>query len=181
MLTIIGVAALSTVAMVLYPLAAQALGLEHRAAGVFLGASIHDVAQVVGAGFMISPETAESATIVKLTRVVCLAPAVAVVAFLFRAPPGESAGAIASPVPLFVLGFLAMMLFRSFGLISEPASQTLTAISQWLLLISVVALGAKTALKDLIAPGPTPLIALTLQTLLIGAFALGGVLLLFGQ
>jgi uncharacterized membrane protein YadS len=47
------------------------------------------------------------------------------------------------------------------------------------LLISVVALGAKTALADLIAPGPRPLIALTLQTLLIGAFALGGVLLLF--
>jgi uncharacterized integral membrane protein (TIGR00698 family) len=179
MLTIIGVAALSTVAMVLYPLAAQALGMDDRAAGVFLGASIHDVAQVVGAGFMISPETAESATIVKLTRVVCLAPAVAVVAYLFRAPPGESAGAIASPVPLFVLGFLAMMLLRSFGLISEPVAQTLTIISQWLLLISVVALGAKTALKDIIAPGPTPLIALTLQTLLIGAFALGGVLLLF--
>ena len=86
MVTIIGVAALSTVAMILYPLVAQALGMDERTAGVFLGASIHDVAQVVGAGFMISPDAAETATIVKLTRVVCLAPAVAVLALLFRAP-----------------------------------------------------------------------------------------------
>lgn len=179
MLTIIGVATLSTVAMVLYPLIAQALGMDHRTAGVFLGASIHDVAQVVGAGFMISPETAESATIVKLTRVVCLAPAVAVVAFLFRTPPGESSGALQSPVPLFVLGFLAMMLARSAGLISEPFAALMTTISQWLLLISVVALGAKTSLRDIFAPGPMPLIALILQTLLIGAFALAGVMVLF--
>ncbi|MGQ0533897.1 MAG: YeiH family protein [Caulobacteraceae bacterium] len=179
MITIIGVAALSTIAMVLYPLLAQALGIDHRAAGVFLGASIHDVAQVVGAGFMISPETAESATIVKLTRVVCLAPAVAVVALLFRAPREENASALQSPVPLFVLGFLAMMLIRSAGFIAEPFAAALTTLSQWLLLISVVALGANTSVKDILAPGPTPLIALTLQTLLIGAFALTGVLLLF--
>ena len=179
MLTIIGVAALSTVAMVIYPLIAQALGMDHRTAGVFLGASIHDVAQVVGAGFMISPETAESATIVKLTRVVCLAPAVAVLAFMFRGERDSGAAQMRSPVPLFVLGFLAMMLFRSAGLISESVASWLTTISQWLLLISVVALGAKTAIKDILAPGPTPIIALTLQTLLIGAFALVGVLLLF--
>jgi uncharacterized integral membrane protein (TIGR00698 family) len=179
MLTIIGVATLSTIAMVIYPLIAQTLGMDHRAAGIFLGASIHDVAQVVGAGFMISPDTAESATIVKLTRVVCLAPAVALLALIFKAPRDPDAKGIALPVPLFVLGFLAMMAIRSTGLIAEPVAGVLTSASQWLLLISVVALGAKTSVKDILAPGPTPLIALTLQTLLIGAFALGGVLLLF--
>jgi uncharacterized integral membrane protein (TIGR00698 family) len=178
MLVILGVAALSTVAMVLYPPLAQMLGLDDRTAGVFLGASIHDVAQVVGAGFMISPDAAETATIVKLTRVVCLAPAVAVLALVFKAPRAEGAG-MTLPVPLFVLGFLAMMAARSVGLVSEPLAAVLTTASQALLLISVVALGAKTAVADLIAPGPRPLIALTLQTLLIGAFALGGVLLLF--
>jgi uncharacterized integral membrane protein (TIGR00698 family) len=178
MLTIIGVATLSTIAMVLYPLLAQAIGLDDRAAGVFLGASIHDVAQVVGAGFMISPDAAETATIVKLSRVVCLAPVVAALAFVFKAPRGETRG-MKLPVPLFVLGFLAVMVMRSAGLIAEPVAGVLTTVSQWLLLISVVALGAKTAVRDILAPGPMPLIALTLQTLLIGAFALAGVLLLF--
>jgi uncharacterized membrane protein YadS len=101
-----------------------------------------------------------------------------VLALVFKAPRAEGAG-MTLPVPLFVLGFLAMMAARSVGLVSEPLAAVLTTASQALLLISVVALGAKTAVADLIAPGPRPLIALTLQTLLIGAFALGGVLLLF--
>jgi uncharacterized integral membrane protein (TIGR00698 family) len=179
MVTIIGVAALSTVAMVLYPLLAQALGLDHRTAGVFLGASIHDVAQVVGAGFMISPDAAETATIVKLTRVVCLAPAVAALALIFRAGDEPHTRAMRLPVPLFVLGFLAMMTLRSAGAIAEPVANALTQASQWMLLISVVALGAKTSIRDILAPGLTPLVALTLQTALIGAFALTAVLLLF--
>jgi uncharacterized integral membrane protein (TIGR00698 family) len=177
MLTIIGVTALSTLAMVLYPLIAHAAGFDHRTAGVFLGASIHDVAQVVGAGFMISPETAETATIVKLMRVACLAPAVAALGFCFRAPAEKPKG-FQLPVPLFLLGFLAMMLLRSGGLISEPVATQLTKISQWCLLIAVVALGAKTAIKDVIAPGPRPLVALVLQTALIGVFAFAGVELL---
>ena len=109
------------------PALAQALGMDDRTAGVFLGASIHDVAQVVGAGFMISPDAAESATIVKLTRVVCLAPAVAVARASSSAPRDEAARAACnSPVPLFVLGFLAMMTLRSAGLISEPVAAALT-------------------------------------------------------
>ena len=177
MVTIIGVTALSTLAMVLYPLIANAAGFDHRTAGVFLGASIHDVAQVVGAGFMISPETAETATIVKLTRVACLAPAVAVLGFYFRAPV-EKPQRFQLPVPLFLIGFLAMMLLRSGGLVSEPVASMLTRVSQWCLLIAVVALGAKTAIKDVIAPGARPLVALILQTALIGVFAFAGVELL---
>ena len=174
MVTIIGVAALSTIAMVIYPLIAEALGMDDRAAGIFLGASIHDVAQVVGAGFMISPDAAETATIVKLMRVVCLAPAVAVLAMLFHAPGAAAARGL--PVPPFVLGFLAFMALRSAGVFSQPVAAALTTASQWMLLVSVVALGAKTSLKDIIAPGLTPLAALTLQTVLIGAVALAGVL-----
>ena len=180
MLTIIGVTALSTVAMVLYPLIADAAGFDHRTAGVFLGASIHDVAQVVGAGFTISPETAETATIVKLMRVACLAPAVAVLGLCFRAPV-DKAQRFQLPVPLFLLGFLAMMLLRSGGLVSEPFANVLTRVSQWCLLIAVVALGAKTAIRDVFAPGARPLVALVLQTALIGVFAFYGVELLLAR
>jgi len=180
MVTILGVATLSTIAMVAYPLVAQAFNMDHRTAGVFLGASIHDVAQVVGAGFMISPDTAETATIVKLMRVVCLAPAVAVLGMLFKTHAEHAQSkSFQLPVPLFVLGFLAFVLLRSANIIPTHLAGTLSTLSQWLLLISVVALGAKTSLKDILAPGLTPLLALTLQTLLIGAYALAGVVVFF--
>jgi uncharacterized integral membrane protein (TIGR00698 family) len=161
---------------VLYPAIAQALALDHRAAGIFLGASIHDVAQVVGAGFMISPDTAETATIVKLMRVVCLAPAVAVLGILFR--QSSAAGTpLGAPFPLFVLGFLAVVALRSTGALPNAAAGMLSDASQWLLLTSVAALGAKTVLKDMLAPGVKPIAALTLQTALIALIALGGALL----
>ena len=177
MLTILGVTTLSTVAMVLYPAIAGAFHLDHQAAGIFLGASIHDVAQVVAAGFMISPETAETATIVKLMRVVCLAPAVAAIGLMFRSEP-RSGAALGFPVPLFVLGFLALAALRSGGVISAPIAGAMATGSQWLLQLSVVALGASTSLKSVLAPGAAPLLALVLQTALLCAFALAGVLLL---
>ena len=70
--TVIGVTALSTLAMIIYPIAVSVLGLDHRAAGVFLGGTIHDVAQVVGAGYSLSPETGDTATIVKLGMVMLI-------------------------------------------------------------------------------------------------------------
>jgi uncharacterized integral membrane protein (TIGR00698 family) len=175
MLTIVGVTALSTVAMVAYPLIALALGLDHRSAGVFLGASIHDVAQVVGAGFMISEDAAETATIVKLTRIACLAPAVAALGLLFR---NRAVAGPRLPVPLFLLGFVALLLLSSGGLIGDGAEAAMTSASQWCLLIAVAALGAKTSLKDIFGPGWRPLAALVLQTALLGVFALASVWLL---
>ena len=55
--------------MILYPIFATSIGLDHQHAGVFIGGTIHDVAQVVGAGYIISPETGDIATYVKLLRV----------------------------------------------------------------------------------------------------------------
>jgi len=84
LLTVVGVTTLSTVAMVLYPLLAESLALDARGAAVFLGGSIHDVAQVVGAGFMISPEVGDGATLVKLMRVALLVPVVVIFAQVYR-------------------------------------------------------------------------------------------------
>ena len=67
----VGVSVLSTVSMIVYPMLAHALGLDPRLAGIFLGATIHDVAQVVGAGYSMSKETGDVATFVKLMRVGC--------------------------------------------------------------------------------------------------------------
>ena len=64
--TVVGVTILSTVAMILYPVLSQSLGFDDVTAGVYIGATIHDVAQVVGAGFSISDTAGETATLVKL-------------------------------------------------------------------------------------------------------------------
>lgn len=85
--TVVGVTVLSTIAMVAYPLVVDVFGLDDRAAGIFLAGTIHDVAQVVGAGFSVSQETGETATLVKLIRVTMLAPVVLVYSLAVRSIP----------------------------------------------------------------------------------------------
>ena len=82
--TVIGVSTLSTAAMVLYPMIVTALGFSGEHAGVFLGGTIHDVAQVVGAGYGMSKETGDVATIVKLLRVAMLLPVILVITLSYR-------------------------------------------------------------------------------------------------
>ena len=77
---VVAVTTYSTIAMVLYPVLARALGFDDHTTGILLGATIHDVAQVVGAGYAVSPEAGDTATIVKLLRVALLLPIVFVIA-----------------------------------------------------------------------------------------------------
>jgi uncharacterized membrane protein YadS len=70
--------------MILYPILSQVAGFDDVTAGIYLGATIHDVAQVVGAGFSISTEAGETATLVKLLRVAMLAPVVIIAALVLR-------------------------------------------------------------------------------------------------
>jgi uncharacterized integral membrane protein (TIGR00698 family) len=84
LLVVVGVTLLSTVAMVLYPFFLNTLALTPLASGVFLGGTIHDVAQVVAAGMMMGQETADAATVVKLFRVVLLVPVVLVISWACR-------------------------------------------------------------------------------------------------
>ncbi|HMQ20120.1 MAG TPA: putative sulfate exporter family transporter, partial [Sphingopyxis sp.] len=88
--TVIGVSALSTAAMVLYPPVARLAGLDDHAAGVFIGATIHDVAQVVGAGYAISPDAGDTATIVKLLRVAMLLPVILIAGQISRRAAGAA-------------------------------------------------------------------------------------------
>src|SRR4029078_9955975 len=88
--TIVGVSTLSTLAMIVYPSGAQARGLAPRTADIFLGATIHDVAQVVGAGYSLSPETGDVATVVKLLRVAMLLPLIALTVMSYRRAGAET-------------------------------------------------------------------------------------------
>jgi uncharacterized integral membrane protein (TIGR00698 family) len=173
--TIIGVTTLSTVAMVLYPLIARVLGLDDTTAGVFLGATIHDVAQVVGAGFSISPEAGKAATIVKLLRVAMLVPVVVAIALVARrATPAEASASIARPplLPGFLFGFLAIVLLNSLGLVPAEVQQALGDASRWCIVISIAALGVKTSLRSLVEVGRRAIALMVAETVFIGAAGL---------
>lgn len=174
-LTVVGVTTLSTLAMVIYPMIARVFDFTDVQAGIFLGATIHDVAQVIGAGYMISDVAGETAAIVKLMRVACLVPAVMVIALLFRARADRGSVAVKTPLlPVFLIGFVILMLFNSVGFVPDRLADMLGGASSWCLLGAVAALGVKTSLKDIVAVGPRPVAMMALQTLMLAAFATTG-------
>jgi uncharacterized integral membrane protein (TIGR00698 family) len=175
--TILSVTLLSTLAMIAYPMIVQGLGLDHRAAGVFLGGTIHDVAQVVGAGFSVSEETGETATLVKLIRVTLLAPVVLIFSLSFRnmAPSGQEAGERPPLIPGFVLGFLALAALNSFGLVPPLAATAAAEISRWLLVLGIAAVGMKTALKSIFEVGRQAVLLIVAETVFLAVFILVGI------
>jgi uncharacterized integral membrane protein (TIGR00698 family) len=174
-LTVVVVTALSTLAMILYPLFAVAIGLTHLQAGMFLGGTIHDVAQVVGAGYSISPQTGDVATYVKLLRVTMLLPVVFIIAVVARRGGGEGAGRL--PVPLFLLGFAALVALNSLGLLSKEVTDWASIVSRWCLVTAIAALGMKTSFKALATAGWRPVAVMAAETAWIAALVLSAIVL----
>jgi len=172
-LTVVTVTALSTLAMILYPVLATAVGLDHVRAGVFLGGTIHDVAQVVGAGYTMSPQTGDVATYVKLLRVALLLPTVLVLGFAWRRRQiAEDAAPARLPLPLFLVGFAALVAAGSLGLLPKAAVQGASEISRWCLVAAVSALGMKTSFGALAKVGWRPVALIVLETAWIAGLVL---------
>lgn len=179
-LVVVGVNLLSTAAMALYPLIAHQLGLSDRQAGVFLGFSIHDVAQVVAAGEAVSPQAAAAAALAKLTRILWLGPAVVLIGLALaarRRDAPEAARAGLAP-PLFVWGFLALLAARNLGLIPPPLVEALAQASRVLLVAGVIALTAQLSPRELLRLDPRLALSLGVATLLIAGLALAAALVL---
>jgi uncharacterized integral membrane protein (TIGR00698 family) len=173
-LTVAGVTALSTVAMVVYPVFVTYLHYDNTTAGIFLGATIHDVAQVVGAGYMISDETGEISTLVKLIRVACLVPVVITISLLMRRH--RSVEFRKEPLlPWFLVAFIVLVIVNSLGWVPISAHDFLTPVSSWCLLTAVAALGVKTSLKALVDVGPAPVGVMLIQTVFLAVFVIGGI------
>lgn len=167
LLTVVGVTGLSTLAMIAYPLLARVLRLDDTGAGIFLGGTIHDVAQVVGAGLMMSHETGDVAVIVKLFRVTLLVPVVAVLAWYWRrrsSSPG-GAGRQAPLLPFFLIGFMALVLLNSLGGLTPRFTEALSQVSRVCLVIAISALGIKTSFEELVKLGWRPMALMLLETL----------------
>lgn len=171
--TIIGVTTLSTAAMVLYPLITGALGFDDAQTGVFLGGTIHDVAQVVGAGYSVSATAGNTATIVKLLRVALLVPVVLAVSLGGRRMSPET-GSRPSLVPAFLVAFLVIVVLNSLGILPDGMRAALTAASGWCIVTAIAALGIKTSLGAMAAVGHRAVMLIVLET----AFIAGAILLL---
>ncbi len=180
--TVMGVTVLSTIAMVIYPIIAQQLALDDREIGIFIGGTIHDVAQVVGAGFSVSQEAGDTATLVKLIRVTMLAPVVLVFALIIRTMPIDADPGAARPplMPTFVIGFLVLAAINSLGLIPEAITSLAGDASRWALLIAISAVGMKSSLKRIFDVGGQAITLILAETLFIGVVILAGIALLGG-
>jgi len=176
-LTVVGVTTLSTVAMITYPSLTHLFGFTDMQAGVFLGATIHDVAQVIGAGYIVSDDAGAVSAVVKLMRVTLLAPAVFLIAMRFSRHADASATGRA--FPMFLFGFAALMAANSLGFVPDDFRSVLSGASRFCLVVAVSALGVKTSLKDLFEVGPRPVAALALQTLWLAIFV--GLAVAFGK
>jgi uncharacterized integral membrane protein (TIGR00698 family) len=173
---VIGVTVLSTVAMIVYPVIAGQLALGPEQAGFFLGGTIHDIAQVVGAGYGISPAAGDTATYVKLLRVAMLVPVILAISLAVRLRHGRPAGN-AALLPWFVVVFAALAAANSFGLAPDSLRSAASEVSRWCLIVAIAAIGMKTQLKELASLGARPIILIAGETLVLAALVIACIVL----
>jgi uncharacterized integral membrane protein (TIGR00698 family) len=148
--TVAGVTALSTLAMILYPAIVGWAGLDPRQAGIFLGGTIHDVAQVVGAGYSVSAEVGNAAVLTKMLRVAMLLPVVMALTLAVRHRMLTTAARSGDPLlPPFLVGFVALVAIASLGLIPKPIGAALNEIARACLVVAIAAVGLKTSLLEM--------------------------------
>ena len=175
--TVIGVSALSTLAMIVYPVIVRAVGLDPLQAGVFLGATIHDVAQVVGAGYAMSRETGDAATLVKLMRVAMLLPVIVVAVTITRRMAAKEGGDTAAGprpplLPWFVVAFAVLVAVNSFGVLPQPVIGFGNDSSRWCLVAAIAGIGMKTQLRELATVGIKPVLLMIGETVFLAALVL---------
>ena len=160
--------------MVTYPFALQMLDIGALSAGIFIGATIHDVAQVVAAGMLFGPEAGDVATVVKLFRVALLLPVVLVISIFFGAQKTTSTLGWSSLrlIPTFLLGFVALSIVASMQILPTSITHQIGGLSRWMLVIAIAAAGLKTNFQELAKLGWQPVLMLVVETLFIAIFGL---------
>ncbi|NKX45946.1 putative sulfate exporter family transporter [Roseibacterium sp. KMU-115] len=169
LLVITAVTVLSTFAMVAYPVLFRALGFGPTETAFLIGATIHDVAQVAGAGHSISEEVGVMATFVKMLRVALLPGVLLLVVILMREPGGGRAG-----LPWFVVLFVVLAVVGNAGVLPEAAVAQLVALSQGCLVMAIAALGLRTNLGRILEVDRR----YTAMLVLLTVFLLGAALIL---
>jgi hypothetical protein len=174
-----------TLMIPLVPLLTNLLGLDSETAGMWAGGSIHEIAQVVAAGGIIGGGALTVAVIVKLARVLLLAPVVAILSIRERrlsrtaGKPSQQRSSSKLPpiVPLFIIGFIAMVLLRSFIPLPDFVLTTGRLLQTGLLAAAMFGLGCGVKIRNLIKVGLKPFALAALSTLLVATIAYCGVTL----
>jgi len=170
--TVVGVSVLSTVSMIVYPMLAHALGLDARLAGIFLGATIHDVAQVVGAGYSMSKDTGDVATFVKLMRVAMLVPVIVFAVMRTRSSTNQADGPRPPLLPWFAVAFALLVAINSTGWLPAAVAKGGSDFSRWCLVAAIGAIGMKTQLKELATVGLKPVLLMLAETVFLAVLVL---------
>lgn len=156
---VVAVNALATLAMLVYPPLCLLFGFDPQQTGIMLGGTIHDVAQVAGAGYAISDTVGTTAVVVKLFRVFLLLPVVLAVG-LYLARSGRQRTAARVPVPVFAIVFLTLCVLNSVVPMAPavlPAYSSMKSVamdvSNWGLLVAIAALGLTTPIRAILQLG----------------------------
>jgi uncharacterized integral membrane protein (TIGR00698 family) len=168
-----------TLSMFLYPVLGTLLHLDMHHYGLWAGSSIHEIAQVVAAAFQHGKEAGDFGTIAKLSRVMLLAPLVMALGIIAVRRGSGASGAKAgrkTPMPWFVLGFIAMIGVNSLGVIPADATHAVTPVTTFLLTMALAAMGLETDIRKLKAKGVRPLALGALAWIFISCFSLALIL-----
>lgn len=164
-----------TLAIALLPALAPLFGLNSEQFGMWVGASVHDVGQVVATAQIAGASALAVAVVVKLTRVVMLAPMIAIAGVALKGRERE--GSRPPIVPLFVVGFLAAVLLRTFLPLPEELLAVIAGIQHVLLGLALFALGAAIRVGTLVRTGGRALAVAGISWFAIAALSLGAVFL----
>ncbi|MBS0237229.1 MAG: YeiH family putative sulfate export transporter [Proteobacteria bacterium] len=166
-----------SISMFIYPLLPAFLHLDTHGFGLWAGASIHEIAQVVAASFQYGQASGEYGTIAKLSRVMLLAPVVITLGLLAARnslqhhSDGASVKAKA-PMPWFVVGFIALVAVNSVIVVPPDVKNIIVPVTTFLLSIALAAMGLETDIMKLKAKGLKPLLLGAISSLFIAGFSL---------
>ena len=160
-----------TVAMLGYPLLAGPAGLDPHGFGLWAGASIHEIAQVIGAGFQVGPQAGEISTIAKLARVAMLAPVVITLGLLAaRSRTGEKTAK--PPMPWFVVAFVAVVVLNSAVEVPAEVKSLIVFATTFMLSVGLAAMGLQTHIGKIRSRGLRPLLLALSAFVFIACFSL---------
>lgn len=167
-----------TLSILVLPFLAGVFGLPDSTFGAWAGSAVHDVGQVVATASIRGDEALQSAIVIKLSRVVMLAPVVVLLSIRHRrylaAQGMEQSAATRTPwVPGFVLGFLGFLVLNNIGVVPADVAGGLVWLNKILLAFGLAALGSGVRWNDLRAIGPRPLVMGLTAWVLVGSVALG--------
>ena len=170
-----------TIMIVVFPILGRAMGLSDAAFGLWAGTAVNDTSSVVATGFAFSEAAGDFATMVKLTRTLAIIPTVLVFSAISMHLKKKEAAArnnsakvnMKSVFPWFILGFLAMSLLCSIGLIPASAASILKTISKFLMVAALAAIGLNTDFSKLCKSGARPMLHGFVISLLVVLVAIG--------